>query len=545
MRWVFLLASILPELAAQEPKVMSVNPAVGARDVAVDAGSVLVIFDRPMGSGRDIVPVEGLTMPPLGGDPAFLGAQMLKIPLGPLKGGVDYGFSLNGPRQKGFAASDGTPLAPFTVSFRTAGGPAAPESGPAAGGGALSPVEDEGLAPEDRLLGIWERREGDLTTTCWFRSGGGFTEIVAAGSERKVSDGKWNLADGYLSITTGAFVPKRASFTAPGFPERGAMRWRDADWRRLSGGSVRPVALSVETLAGAWADESEDGSIGYMFTAAGRFQATVAVPGKDAVVRAGTFALDKGRLVLTSRGGAGQLSFEARLQNRDVLDLTDGDGKTHSVQRMGAERDIAEAAPEEPAGPGGAAPAPRPGAGGVVGVWTVRDGTVSAVIEFRADGTYHREWTEDGKRTVSNGKWREDGAVLVAEDEAEGESLRIPFRLITGDVLELTVDGEVLRLARRGASPTLPPELLGTWSASDESGSIRLALAADADFRLEMADRENRYILAGTAVHTAGQLDLTDRETGRRLVVPYELSGGCLVVTLQDSKIPLRREGAR
>jgi hypothetical protein len=187
-------------------------------------------------------------------------------------------------------------------------------------------------------------------------------------------------------------------------------------------------------------------------------------------------------------------------------------------------------------------PPPPPRGGGVAGIGIASGGGVSAEIVFRADGTCSRQWTEEGQTTASDGTWKEEGNVLRVYDKLEGEELRIPFKLVTKDDLEITVDGETLRLRRKGAQMQVPPELVGAWSARDQTGSIRLVMKPDATFVWDLSNVQQKWHFAGSFTVSPGQIHLVDTETGGSYDLPYTYANGILSVTLDGNQIPMQKE---
>ena len=102
--------------SANAPKIVSVKPAGGAKDVDPNLGEIVVCFDRPM-QGR--VSLTGDGWPTLVGAPEF-DSTMTKLTIRVnLNSGTEYTLGFNSRSHKKFASADGVPLAPCVCTFRT------------------------------------------------------------------------------------------------------------------------------------------------------------------------------------------------------------------------------------------------------------------------------------------------------------------------------------------------------------------------------------------------------------------------------------------
>ena len=102
--------------SANAPKIVSVTPADGAKDVDPNLGEIIVCFDRPM-QGR--VSLTGDGWPTLVGTPEF-DSTMTKLTIRvALKPETEYKLGFNSRSHKKFASADGVPLAPCAYTFTT------------------------------------------------------------------------------------------------------------------------------------------------------------------------------------------------------------------------------------------------------------------------------------------------------------------------------------------------------------------------------------------------------------------------------------------
>lgn len=98
------------------PKIVSVTPADGAKDVDPNLGEIVVCFDRPM-QGR--VSLTGDGWPTLIGTPEFDSTMTNLTIRVALKPETEYTLGFNSRSHKKFASADGIPLTPCVYTFRT------------------------------------------------------------------------------------------------------------------------------------------------------------------------------------------------------------------------------------------------------------------------------------------------------------------------------------------------------------------------------------------------------------------------------------------
>ena len=101
------------------PKIVSVTPGDGAKDVDPNLGEIIVCFDRPMNMGWSLT---GDGWPKCIGEPDF-DASMKKLTIKvELKPETDYRLGFNSPGYKNFKSAEGIPLRPCSQTFRTGKG---------------------------------------------------------------------------------------------------------------------------------------------------------------------------------------------------------------------------------------------------------------------------------------------------------------------------------------------------------------------------------------------------------------------------------------
>lgn len=98
------------------PKIVSVTPADGAKDVDPNLGEIVVCFDRPMREGWSLI---GNGWPKIVGTPEFdstMTKLTIRVNLNPE---TEYTLGFNSRNHKKFASEDGVPLAPCAYRFTT------------------------------------------------------------------------------------------------------------------------------------------------------------------------------------------------------------------------------------------------------------------------------------------------------------------------------------------------------------------------------------------------------------------------------------------
>lgn len=117
----FFEATAAEAMAAAEkaPKVVSIAPASGSKDVDPATPELVITFDRPMRDGTwSIVSVENGAIPEFQRPGYDAQRKVLRAPM-KLKPVTTYRFYLNAGQFMAFAAADGTPLEPVEVTFTT------------------------------------------------------------------------------------------------------------------------------------------------------------------------------------------------------------------------------------------------------------------------------------------------------------------------------------------------------------------------------------------------------------------------------------------
>ncbi len=159
-------------LNARRPKVVSMVPANGATDVDPGLRIIKVVFDRPMQDGSWSMVGGGEHFPEPDGKPAYDSkGTTWTVPV-KLKPDWDYRFMLNSDRFTAFRSREGVPLAPLTVTFRTARKAIAPARPPPAAPGKRSPDASRARPVESRHAMIPCGHPGDAEHEAIFTAGG-------------------------------------------------------------------------------------------------------------------------------------------------------------------------------------------------------------------------------------------------------------------------------------------------------------------------------------------------------------------------------------
>jgi hypothetical protein len=106
--------------AGPAPRVVSIEPGNGARNVSPDTEAIVVRFDRQMMDRSFSVCGSGPNFPEITGEVSLdQSRKVLTIPV-ELKPNWSYEFSLNCQSYRNFKSAEGIELEPYKVSFRTA-----------------------------------------------------------------------------------------------------------------------------------------------------------------------------------------------------------------------------------------------------------------------------------------------------------------------------------------------------------------------------------------------------------------------------------------
>ena len=136
-RLIEVFAECADEAAKEEalrPKVISIVPADGDRNVDPDLKAILVVFDRPMRDKSWSLVGGGPHFPETAGQSGYDSkCTTWTCPIR-LKPNWDYRFRLNAGRFTAFRSREGVPLEPVVVSFKT-GKKKAPNAAPPRGSG--------------------------------------------------------------------------------------------------------------------------------------------------------------------------------------------------------------------------------------------------------------------------------------------------------------------------------------------------------------------------------------------------------------------------
>lgn len=114
-------ADRLTVLSAAAPKLVRTIPAGGASDVDPAIDTLTIEFDRPMQAGSYSIVGSRTDTPGINGAPLHSeDGRTFKFPIR-LAPGHQYSFGLNSPKSLGFRSTDGAPLKPITIRFKTRG----------------------------------------------------------------------------------------------------------------------------------------------------------------------------------------------------------------------------------------------------------------------------------------------------------------------------------------------------------------------------------------------------------------------------------------
>lgn len=107
------------ELDQKRPKVVTMMPTKGAKDVDPALAVIKLVFDRPMQDDSWSMVGGGPNFPELAGKPSYDETRKIwSVPV-KLRPGWSYTYMLNSDRFTGFRSTEGVPLAPVTVTFQT------------------------------------------------------------------------------------------------------------------------------------------------------------------------------------------------------------------------------------------------------------------------------------------------------------------------------------------------------------------------------------------------------------------------------------------
>jgi len=318
----------------------------------------------------------------------------------------------------------------------------------------------------------------------------------------------------------------------------------------------RRDGVTSEQLTGTWGVE---GGLRMTFGADGTYRKDATLRGQRVHVE-GTWQLRGGVIHLALDDGVRRTLAPILTDRLSLISHDEGGSGVDEVVLSRADdapkpKDTSPSGPT-PIAPPGPSPVPAAAPQGVVGVWVAPMEGGQAKITFRADGTYAREWPEGGALKRFTGTYTVKGSALVVEDaESPGEMMKVPFVQPGADELQLTIEGEVLRLTREGAAPRadepavaaepVPAALHGTWLARDETGSIRLELTPDARFVLALENGPQKWRYAGPCGARGGVIQGRDEATGNPIALPYrQADANTLVVTLNEVELHLKKQGA-
>lgn len=101
------------------PKVVSISPVNGAKDVDASLTKIVIVFDRPMRNLSWSVMKTAQPFPTLTDSVYYDRSRTIFTMPVKLQSGVTYGFALNSNNQRGFISSENVPLEPIFFTFST------------------------------------------------------------------------------------------------------------------------------------------------------------------------------------------------------------------------------------------------------------------------------------------------------------------------------------------------------------------------------------------------------------------------------------------
>lgn len=397
------------------------------------------------------------------------------------------------------------------------------------GGSAPGRFEPRPLIGAADLVGAWKDVYAPNSWRLYeFRSDGTFRYVLVILGKESPYRGRWSLKGLELHLD---FMGARGNDTFQWIldgPRRLGLKYMTDEinfYERQGSGPMkktRPVSPRLR-LVGTWESHSKAMKEVYSFTARGQYRRVLGKGGTE-VKSGGTWRIEGETLVMKPDKHDTILRHPFRFKNDTTLEL---------IRSLGGKKFVCGFTRRASAPPGG-----------LVGTWTARDQTGTAVIVFSADGRYTREFRSGKEVQRSGGTWKIQGKDIVVRDEKEGETLRIPFSFPGPDTLRMTVEGEPLQLRRKGAAPVKknrPANLFGRWQVQDKSGAISLELMQSGRYRMAMRNQQQNYSLAGEW-HCQGQVIIVVNEANQaELRIPYKLTGSGLTINLEGTEIPLER----
>jgi hypothetical protein len=181
---------------AEAPRVVKSTPADGAKEVPVDVGKIVIVFDRNMKMNSwSLLEVQDHPFPPMvpEEDP-WSDPVTFVLPIKTLQPNTTYALQLNSEKKKGFlSAEDQVPLPVTVLTFTTAGagtGGSTVADGADAAETAGAPTEDGTANP---LVGTWMFRSPELTMVVEFRPEGRFSQTIQTPEGTEKNEGRYEV----------------------------------------------------------------------------------------------------------------------------------------------------------------------------------------------------------------------------------------------------------------------------------------------------------------------------------------------------------------
>jgi hypothetical protein len=418
-----------PALAQDVPRILATLPADGTIGVPCDSGNLVIIFDRPMNTTSYSLVVSDLApFPDPAGDGRWLNDRTFALKIETMKPDAEYAVGINSEKRKNFKSADGTPLAPLTLGFKTgptAGGPPfAIRSYPVLGQididpsiGMIKVQFSEALKPGSMTLA----RLGGTTPLGYLPDKKPYFEQpdilvipvrLAPGTTYGVSVNTRGK-QGFVSAKTGKGVlPLQLVF------------------RTKAGGGPPPPVEEKPSLVGRWMYESRGTRIDLTLGADGRYTYRSA-GGGEAEEAKGRWRVVGKEVEVHQDGAEKPARFAFRFAGPNSLAITLGT-ETATFKRQNGK------------GSGGESAAKR-----MVGVWSASGADLAIDLTLSENGRYSYKGRYGAETETAVGRWSVTGSTLVVHEDGAEAPLKVPFRNLTKDGVELQIEGDWIALRRQ------------------------------------------------------------------------------------------------